>query len=546
MSRRPRRAALALFLVLCMSLQFFVGVSEAHADSSPIRGLGKDAHPVVLIHGWTGTPLQDTRALLEKSMGKGWQFLLFDYTADNTLWVGDPKIELKLANYIKDVSAAHKRIGGDGLIYLVGHSMGGLAIRFASTQPGVAAVIGGVVTVGTPHQGSPWGNAASGVWGKLREVTSGKVFDPPDASSLARICLATQHQGRRLPDGCAAPPYLPAGIPLQQIAGSVILERKYFGFHAYDITIGGDSIVPQDSAEGYLGSAAGKSPTGSFAPIPITCRIPESSLWSVGLSPVAVPWQLFTDSGMMDQLMSDKVGVSVALVLGRIFMVKDSCAHGAMMTNSAVVTQIATSLKTLAAKRAAETVPTELITVNPFTATSALKPGYTVKPDEDNVSLDCSLGEPSPAGVTANTHWCSGLASDGGAFCWADPTRNDSVLCAFDAENKELYRYYATGIGRTPVAAQPEPMNVELVDGSKWSYRTGGSWSGGPDDTYGTYWCVTKCPGNRALVANESLPTFVKKNGVWMARVGQLGENPDSLPSPRLVRVKRAWFIAAP
>lgn len=544
-----RRRVVGLLLALCLFAQLLVNAPAAQAASSPVTGLSKNAHPVVLVHGWTGTPLQDTRTLLEKSMGSGWQFLLFDYTADNTLWAGDPRIVDPLAAYIKKVSAAHRQAGGDGLVYLVGHSMGGLAIRFASARPGVGDLIGGVVTVGTPHQGSPWGNAADGVWGKLVEVKSGTALDPPGASSLARICLATQHNGRGLPDGCASPPYMPLGIPLQEIAGSVVLERKYFGFHAYDITIGGDSIVPLTSAEGYLDSAAGKNPTGSFAPITMTCHIPESSLWSFGLSSVAVPWQLLTDGSTMDQLMSDKVGAGVAALLVRILMAGDSCAHASMMTNGAVVAQIATSLKTLVAKRAAETVPTEVVTINPFTASGTVKPTYRIvnDPDAGNVRLDCSYHQPSPAGVTPNTQWCGGLASDGGAFCWNDPTTPDSALCLFNAESRELHRFPATGLTRTPAASDPWPMNVELVDGTKWYYRTGGAWAAGPDDTYGTYGCVGKCGnGDRALVASETLPTFVKKNGVWRARVARLGANPETLPSPRLVQVRRVWFIAAP
>ena len=163
-------------------------------------------------------------------------------------------------------------------------------------------------------------------------------------------------KGVGLPKGCDAPPYLPAGIPLQQIAGSVVLERKYFGLHAYDITIGGDSIVPASSADGYIGSATGSGPKGSFAPNQMECRIAESSLLSIATQRVAVPWQLFTDSALMDQLMSDKAGTFVAVVLGRILMVNDSCAHAAMMTNSAVVDQVKRSLRALVAKHAPMTM----------------------------------------------------------------------------------------------------------------------------------------------------------------------------------------------
>lgn len=522
----------------------------ARADSSLITGLVKEAHPVILVHGWTGEPLSETRTKLESTMGNGWQFLLFDYTDNNRLWAGDPRIADKLADYIKQVSAAHRRAGGDGLVYLIGHSMGGLAIRFASVKPGVADAIGGVVTVGTPHQGSPWGNASGGAWAKLVELKAGKLFDPPGDNSLARICLAMHDHGKGLPKGCAAPPYFPIGIPVRQIAGSVIVERRYFGFHAYDITIGGDSIVPITSADGYINSAAGKTPTGSYAPVVLSCNIEENAILSVAASEFAVPWQLLSDSGTMDQLMDNKVSPAVAALLVRISLVSDSCAHGVMMTNKPVVDEMANSLKILADKRATERVPTKVITVNPFDASGALKPGYRIDDTQDpigNVMLDCSYNGPSPAGVTPDTHWCSGLASDEGAFCWSDPTSSDHALCSYDAESKTLYRFSATGLNPTSAAEDPEPMNVELVDGTKWRYRTGGAWSAGPDDMYGTYFCIAKCRSDQdvALVAGDNKPTFTKANGVWKAWVAQLGEQPDKLPPARQVQVKRIWFIGA-
>lgn len=340
-----------LALSLALGLQALARPASALADNSPVGGLSSDAHPVILVHGWTGEPMQDTRALLEKSMGKGWQFLLFDYSAYNVLWAGDPKVYYPLANYIKLVSEKSRQAGGDGLVYLIGHSMGGLAIRFAANVPGVARDIGGVVSVGTPHAGSPWGNAGGGSWGQLAEISKGR-FVLPGADSLARICLAQHKGGVGLPAGCAPPPYLPQGIALQQIAGDVIVERKYFGFHAYDVTVGGDAIVPSSSADGYIGSASKKNLRGSFAPIKLGCRITDSALASVAVGAVAVPWQLLTDSALLDQLMSEKAGLYAATLLGRIMVVKDSCSHMAMMTNGPVMKQVNDSLNYLVARNA--------------------------------------------------------------------------------------------------------------------------------------------------------------------------------------------------
>lgn len=345
---------LILIMWLAVGLQGLFPAASAHADNTDVTGLSGDAHPVILVHGWTGEPMQDTRALLEKSMGKGWQFLLFDYRPVNVLWAGDPNVFMPLANYIKLVSDKSRQAGGDGLVYLVAHSMGGLAIRFAANVPGVAQDIGGVVSIGTPHQGSPWGTADGG-WGTLAEIVRGR-FVLPGAASLARVCLAQHKAGAGLPAGCAPPPYLPAGIALQQIAGNVIVERSYFGLHAYDVTVGGDGIVPASSANGYIGSASKKNPRGSFAPIRLDCRITDSTLASVAVGGVAVPWQLFSDSALLDQLMSEKAGFYAAILLGRIMMVKDSCSHVAMMTNGPILKQVSNSLNYLVARNAPMTM----------------------------------------------------------------------------------------------------------------------------------------------------------------------------------------------
>lgn len=349
-------AAMSVLALLANSLGGIATAPEAIADSTSLDHISK-ARPVILVHGWAGTgpSMEKTKELLGKELGEGWQLLIFDYGMNNTLWAGSQEIWEPLSVYIKQVSAKQHTAGGDGLVYLVTHSMGGIAARFASVQPGVAPLIGGVATVGTPHQGSPWGNAAAGTWGKLVEVLKGRFRDP-DVGTLARICLAPQSKGRGLPAECAAPPYFPAGIPVEQIAGSVVLERRYFGVHAYDITVGGDSVVPTSSANGYIGSAEGPNPRGSISPTQVDCKINEKALLSARYSLIVVPWQLLTDSSLLDQLMDDRVGSVVAVLLGRILIAGDSCSHMAMMTNSAVVRQLAGSLSTLAEKHAPMTI----------------------------------------------------------------------------------------------------------------------------------------------------------------------------------------------
>lgn len=350
--RQAKQFLVALLVTLGTLVHTLIGAApQAVADSTSTDHVTKD-HPVIIVHGWTGEPLKDTKTLLETKFNSGgWQFFAFDYSKFNTSWAADAHIWQHLVEYITDISEKQKAAGGDGQVYLVTHSMGGLATRFASVRTGMASRIGGVVTVGTPHQGSPWGNAAEGTWARFVEYKAGKFTDP-GWGSLARVCLAPHKGGQELPAGCASPPYFPSGIPVEQIAGNVVVERRYFGLHAYDVNVGGDGVVPTSSANGYIGSAAGPKPRGSFSPTQVDCRIPENALVSAGTSPIAVPWQYFTDINLLDQLTDARVGPAVAVLVVRIQLAGDTCSHMTMMTNAEMVSKIAESLSSLAARQA--------------------------------------------------------------------------------------------------------------------------------------------------------------------------------------------------
>lgn len=54
-----------------------------------------------------------------------------------------------------------------------------------------------------------------------------------------------------MPSGCAPPPYLAKTVPLMKVVGSLTVRRSLFGYHMYDIVMGGKTVVPLDS--GYLG-----------------------------------------------------------------------------------------------------------------------------------------------------------------------------------------------------------------------------------------------------------------------------------------------------
>lgn len=344
-------------------------------STSPPTGLVKDAHPVILVHGWTGSPMADTRALLEKQMTPGWQFLLFDYHDAATRWADAPQIAGCLADYTTKVSQAHQKAGGDGRVYFVAHSMGGLAVRFASAKPGVGDRVAGLVTLDTPHAGSPWGNADAGPWGRVHELMAGFWKDVPADNSQARRCLATHQGPAGVPQGCAIAPYLPGTTPVATIGGNLTIRRTVFGFLGYDVPTGGDTIVTQDSSQGYFNSApAGKVRTGTHVnPIGVACtqdfngivnaavRVATATSGPLVSSLVAGIAQLHSDTSALDDILAGSASGAMLDVLIAANLAPGNCSHAGISTNVKAVTAAAGALREQAAQAPTVSVdPTKL------------------------------------------------------------------------------------------------------------------------------------------------------------------------------------------
>ncbi|WP_406832828.1 alpha/beta fold hydrolase [Pedococcus sp. KACC 23699] len=346
--------------------------------SSPTTGLVKDAHPVILVHGWTGSPMADTRTLLEAKMTPGWQFLLFDYHDSATRWADAPQIAGCLADYITKVSKAHTDAGGDGRVYFVAHSMGGLAVRFASAKPGVGDHVAGLVTLGTPHAGSPWGNANAVRWGRLKERMAGYGKDVPAGDAKARVCLAVHQGPTGMPAGCAVAPYLPGTTPVATIGGNLTIRRTVFGFLDYDVPTGGDTIVTQDSSQGYFNSApSGRVPFGTHVnPISVPCtqdfngivdaltNLP-STLHMTPVSPIGALiggfLQLQSDNLALGDIVNGNASLAMLDVLSSANLIPGNCSHTGITTNAAAMTATANALRQQAAQSATVKVdPTKL------------------------------------------------------------------------------------------------------------------------------------------------------------------------------------------
>ncbi len=224
-----------------------------------------EQQPVVLVHGWTAnaSSMEGLAAAL-KTAGFDGYFFCFDYAPRATHWPSDPLIHQKLADALVSISGAFKRGGGDGRVLAAGHSMGGVALRYASrdTSAGVAvsSVLAGVVTFGTPHLGSPWGGTA--LASKLEGFLSKDQVALPPTASDAALCLAPL---TRRASSCGDIPYLPSGVPLTELGTQITVHRTLFNIgiakQEASIPLFGDGIVPQDSSHGYLFS--GPSVNGS-------------------------------------------------------------------------------------------------------------------------------------------------------------------------------------------------------------------------------------------------------------------------------------------
>ena len=125
----------------------------AATESSETRS--RVGTPVVLVHGYGGRPAQ--WAPLE------WRLRRHGF---------DTVHRLRLNPFVEDIPAMARRLActvrvllhrtGAERVHLVGHSMGGIVIRYAVTVLALDEVVDTAVTVASPHGGSPLAHLACG------------------------------------------------------------------------------------------------------------------------------------------------------------------------------------------------------------------------------------------------------------------------------------------------------------------------------------------------------------------------------------------------
>src|SRR5690606_9630356 len=115
--------------------------------------------PVILTYGGTGDPaaVEALAAAIAEQLDTAVYF--FDHTLVNDVWAGHPALAGCLAAYIDAVTR-----GLDDPI-VVAVSTGGLAVRYASELVvegrRIDRSVQGIVTINTPHLGSPFGGGWS-------------------------------------------------------------------------------------------------------------------------------------------------------------------------------------------------------------------------------------------------------------------------------------------------------------------------------------------------------------------------------------------------
>ena len=139
------------------------------------------SQPVVLLHGFLQTASSlDTLALSLSEDG----FDCYSYNY-KTLGAGVERAAEALSAALITVADSH----GSAKVYVVAHSMGGLVARAALKDPEVASRVAMVVTLGTPHSGTPLALFASklvpGLSRVVREFMPGsdilKSLDTPSS-----------------------------------------------------------------------------------------------------------------------------------------------------------------------------------------------------------------------------------------------------------------------------------------------------------------------------------------------------------------------------
>ncbi|MGH3994856.1 MAG: esterase/lipase family protein, partial [Pseudonocardiaceae bacterium] len=157
--------------------------------------------PVVLVHGYLGTAAP-WAPLVRRLHAEG-VVNVFTLGYDS-LSTGVPQLAAELADQVATVST-------QGHVHLVGHSLGGLVARYAVQRLGLDHVTRTVITVATPHRGSPLALFGPGPAAAALRPGSMLLRELPPLETTKQVRWAVIHAGADL---VVPPPQTGEGLSL--------------------------------------------------------------------------------------------------------------------------------------------------------------------------------------------------------------------------------------------------------------------------------------------------------------------------------------------
>ncbi len=179
--------------------------------------------------------------------------------------------------------------------------------------------------------------------------------------------------------------------------------------------------------------------------------------------------------------------------------------------------------------------PTRAAYVRPVTADGHPARGWKVHNERGSVSCDGA----SPSAVNPGIVSCYPTAFALRA-CWK--TKNHTVLCVRDAQEKKLTRIRYTGaFPKVQARAEPTPMNLVLNDGHTCLIRVGGAWSSPAQhpNWVGFDSCTRKAD---VFARGSSTDGINRRHARWTVNLWRYGKDPNG---DHLVRrsVRKAYYV---
>lgn len=224
----------ALLACLCLSLGLWAGVPGTLRYGAVPAGSG--TRPVLLfVHGWNSdaTTWSGSNDMEAQAAAAGYRAAFLDVYPDRAMWDNGPIIS-GAVDQVKD------RFAGAGVV-LVCHSKGGVDGQTALVYFGGSAKVDRLVTLGTPHRGTPIADLAWSSWaGWLAGLLGSKNEGNRVLQTGYMASFRTQTDAK--PEARAVPLYTAGGTK----AGPWFSSYWYGG-----IAIGrtSDGVVPLDSTD---------------------------------------------------------------------------------------------------------------------------------------------------------------------------------------------------------------------------------------------------------------------------------------------------------